>query len=81
MRKQFKNALKQADAKTPGYMIGSNGWFEDSFYAGEMKTLAMYAEKYLEVLDFSMIFNEKGGILQYVTSDDGEVERVYYRLI
>lgn len=78
---EFKNALKQADVKTPGYMIGSNGWFEDSFYAGEMKTLAMYAEKYLEVLDFSMIFNEKGGILQYVTSDDGEVERVYCRLI
>lgn len=78
---EFKNALKQADAKTHGYMIGSNGWFEDSFYAGEMKTLAMYAEKYLEVLDFSMIFNEKGGILQYVTSDDGAVERVYCRLI
>ena len=78
---EFKNALKQADAKTHSYMIGSNGWFEDSFYAGEMKTLAMYVEKYLEVLDFSMIFNEKGGILQYVTSDDGAVERVYCRLI
>ena len=51
-------------------MIGSNGWFEDCFYAGEMKTLAMYVEKYLEELDFSMIFNEKGGILQYVTSDE-----------
>ena len=40
-------------------MIGSNGWFKDCFYAGEMKTLAVYLEKYLEELDFSMIFNEK----------------------
>ncbi len=36
---------------------------------------------YLEELDFSMIFNEKGGILQYVTSDEGKVEREYCRLI
>ena len=62
-------------------MIGSNGWFKDCFYAGEMKTLAVYLEKYLEELDFSMIFNEKGGILQYVTSDEGKVERKYCRLI
>ena len=46
--KEFKNELKKADNKVQGYMIGSNGWFEDCFYAGEMKTLAMYVEKYLE---------------------------------
>ena len=48
--KEFKNELKKADNKVQGYMIGSNGWFEDCFYAGEMKTLAMYVEKYLEEL-------------------------------
>lgn len=79
--KEFKNELKKADNKVQGYMIGSNGWFKDCFYAGEMKTLAVYVEKYLEELDFSMIFNEKGGILQYVTSDEGKVEREYCRLI
>ena len=79
--KEFKNELKKADNKVQGYMIGSNGWFKDCFYAGEMKTLAVYLEKYLEELDFSMIFNEKGGILQYVTSDEGKVERKYCRLI
>ena len=79
--KEFKNELKKADNKVQGYMIGSNGWFKDCFYAGEMKTLAVYLEKYLEELDFSMIFNEKGGILQYVTSDEGKVEREYCRLI
>ena len=79
--KEFKNELKKADNKVQSYMIGSNGWFKDCFYAGEMKTLAVYVEKYLEELDFSMIFNEKGGILQYVTSDEGKVEREYCRLI
>ena len=79
--KEFKNELKKADNKVQGYMIGSNGWFKDCFYAGEMKTLAVYVEKYLEELDFNMMFNEKGGILQYVTSDEGKVERKYCRLI